>query len=109
RDGWHSARQRQARRDDRWPGDRVRVRHRTRSSRWAKPPPALRRPLPGGVRLAMVTIGGRSVSLGLWYDFRNPPQWAKPPAELYAHTFEHIRYAERLGFDSIWTSEHHFI
>lgn len=57
----------------------------------------------------MVTIGGRSVSLGLWYDFRNPPQWAKPPAELYAHTFEHIRYAERLGFDSIWTSEHHFI
>jgi len=55
------------------------------------------------------TIDGRDVSFGLWYDFRNPEEWRRPAAELYARTFEHIQYAERLGFDSIWTSEHHFI
>jgi probable F420-dependent oxidoreductase len=57
----------------------------------------------------MAVLGGREISLGLWYDFRNPEPWARPVAELYAQTFEHIRYAERLGFDAIWTSEHHFI
>ncbi|MCK9518161.1 MAG: LLM class flavin-dependent oxidoreductase [Dehalococcoidia bacterium] len=57
----------------------------------------------------MAVIGGREISFGLWYDFRNPEPWARPVEELYAQTFEHIRYAERLGFDAIWTSEHHFI
>ncbi|HEY4670101.1 MAG TPA: LLM class flavin-dependent oxidoreductase [Tepidiformaceae bacterium] len=56
-----------------------------------------------------VQIEGREVSFGVWYDFRNPPQWQRPAAELYARTLEHIEYAERLGFESIWTSEHHFI
>jgi probable F420-dependent oxidoreductase len=56
-----------------------------------------------------VQIAGRDISLGLWYDFRNPSQWARPAATLYAETLEHIAYAERLGFDNIWTSEHHFI
>jgi probable F420-dependent oxidoreductase len=49
------------------------------------------------------------VRLGLWYDFRNPPQWRRPLGELYAETFEQIRWAEQLGFDDIWLSEHHFI
>lgn len=56
-----------------------------------------------------VNIGGREISFGLWYDFRNPPQWARPAARLYAETLDHVTYAERLGFDNIWTSEHHFI
>ncbi|MEX0783825.1 MAG: LLM class flavin-dependent oxidoreductase [Dehalococcoidia bacterium] len=56
-----------------------------------------------------VEIGGRSIHFGLWYDFRNPPQWQRPVGELYARTLDHIVYAERLGFDTIWTSEHHFI
>ncbi|HEX6030520.1 MAG TPA: LLM class flavin-dependent oxidoreductase [Tepidiformaceae bacterium] len=54
-------------------------------------------------------IGGRQIHFGLWYDFRNPPQWNRPTEELYARTLDHIAYAERLGFDNIWTSEHHFI
>src|SRR3990172_3443088 len=55
------------------------------------------------------TIAGREISFGLWYDFRNPPQWRRDFAGLYAETLEHIEYAEQLGFDNIWTSEHHFI
>lgn len=46
---------------------------------------------------------------GLWYDFRNPARWAQPFDRLYAETLDHIAQAEALGFDDIWTSEHHFI
>jgi len=52
--------------------------------------------------------GRQAMRFGLWYDFRNPPQWAQPFDRLYAETLEHIAEAERLGFDDIWTSEHHF-
>ena len=57
----------------------------------------------------MTLIAGREINFGLWYDFRNPAPWTRPAAELYAQTLEHIAYAETLGFDTIWTSEHHFI
>jgi probable F420-dependent oxidoreductase len=56
-----------------------------------------------------IEIGGRRIRFGLWYDFRNPLQWRRPPADVYGRTLEHIRFAERLNFDDIWTSEHHFI
>ena len=56
-----------------------------------------------------VDVGGRGIRFGLWYDFRNPPAWRQPTSEVYAQTLDHIRFAERLGFDDIWTSEHHFI
>ncbi len=46
---------------------------------------------------------------GLWYDFRNPPAWRRSFADVYASTFEQIRQAEALGYDDIWTTEHHFI
>lgn len=55
------------------------------------------------------TIAGRPISFGIWYDFRNPPGSPRSWADLYASTLEHIRYAEQLGFDDIWTSEHHFV
>ena len=44
---------------------------------------------------------------GLWYDFRNPSGSGRTDAELYAETLEQIVYAEELGFDDIWLSEHH--
>jgi len=48
------------------------------------------------------------LKFGLWYHFRNPPQWAKPWDRLYADLLEQIEAAEALGYDSVWMSEHHF-
>jgi alkanesulfonate monooxygenase SsuD/methylene tetrahydromethanopterin reductase-like flavin-dependent oxidoreductase (luciferase family) len=50
----------------------------------------------------------RTVNFGLWYDFRNPLRWRVPFERLYAETFEQIAWAEQLGFDSVWLTEHHF-
>lgn len=44
---------------------------------------------------------------GLYYDFRNPPQWQRPFADLYCEIFEQIAWAEGHGFDNVWLSEHH--
>jgi probable F420-dependent oxidoreductase len=48
------------------------------------------------------------VRFGVWYHFRNPPRWSIPWDRLYSETLEHIVHAEELGYDSVWTSEHHF-
>ncbi len=50
-----------------------------------------------------------SPKFGLIYDFRNPPQWRKPWAEFYDELLDEIVYAEQLGYDHIWITEHHFI
>ncbi len=50
----------------------------------------------------------RQVNFGLWYDFRNPARWRVPFERLYAETLEQIRWAESIGFDSVWLTEHHF-
>ena len=41
-------------------------------------------------------------------DFRNPPQWRRPFPELYADLMAQVRYAELLGYDNVWLTEHHF-
>jgi probable F420-dependent oxidoreductase len=51
----------------------------------------------------------RSLRFGLWYDFRNPPQWPQDPTVLYRRTLESIVKAEELGWDDVWLSEHHFV
>lgn len=48
------------------------------------------------------------VRFGLWYDFRNPPQWEVPSADLYAHALDQIAWAETLGYGSIWLTQHSF-
>ncbi len=50
----------------------------------------------------------RKVNFGLWYDFRNPARWRVPFERLYAETLEQITWAESIGFDSVWLTEHHF-
>jgi alkanesulfonate monooxygenase SsuD/methylene tetrahydromethanopterin reductase-like flavin-dependent oxidoreductase (luciferase family) len=50
----------------------------------------------------------RRVNFGLWYDFRNPAPWAIPFETLYVQVLEQIVEAERLGFNSVWMTEHHF-
>ena len=47
------------------------------------------------------------MDFGVWYDFRNPPQWKRRWDELYEETLEQIRYVDSLGFHSVWLSEHH--
>ena len=54
-------------------------------------------------------LNQKEISFGLWYDFRNPPSSQRDNSEIYRKTLQHVSYAEELGFDNIWTSEHHFI
>lgn len=51
----------------------------------------------------------RPLRFGLWYDFRNPPPWRQDPALLYEGILAQIERAERLGWDDVWLSEHHFV
>jgi probable F420-dependent oxidoreductase len=51
----------------------------------------------------------RNIRFGLWYDFRNPPQWRQASDRLYGEILEQIAWAENHGFDDVWLSEHHFI
>lgn len=47
------------------------------------------------------------MNFGIWHDFRNPPRWHVPYAQLYAENLEQIAWAETLGYESVWLSEHH--
>ena len=51
--------------------------------------------------------GRARVDFGLWYDLRNPDS-ERSFERLYAETLEQIVWAESLGIDSVWLSEHHF-
>ena len=54
-------------------------------------------------------MSNKKLRFGLWYDFRNPPQWQRDNTELYHACFDQIVRAEEAGFDDIWLSEHHFL
>lgn len=45
---------------------------------------------------------------GLWYDLRNPAG-SKSFEHLYRESLEQIVWAESLGFESVWLTEHHFV
>ncbi|MBI3801929.1 MAG: LLM class flavin-dependent oxidoreductase, partial [Deltaproteobacteria bacterium] len=48
------------------------------------------------------------LSFGLWYAFRNPPQWRRSYQDIYAEIIDQIVWAEGIGYDDIWLTEHHF-
>ena len=50
----------------------------------------------------------RGLRFGLWYSLRNPAQWQRPYAEIYAETLKQIAWAETIGYDDVWLTEHHF-
>lgn len=47
------------------------------------------------------------MKFGIWHDFRNPPRWHRPYDVLYRENLEQITWAEQLGYESVWVSEHH--
>lgn len=47
------------------------------------------------------------MKFGIWYDFRNPEPWRQPWGHLYDALLEQISWADTLGFESVWLSEHH--
>jgi alkanesulfonate monooxygenase SsuD/methylene tetrahydromethanopterin reductase-like flavin-dependent oxidoreductase (luciferase family) len=51
----------------------------------------------------------KGLRFGLWYDFRNPVQWARDSSDLYQQVIDQVVRAEELGWDDAWLSEHHFI
>ncbi|MEX2236128.1 MAG: LLM class flavin-dependent oxidoreductase [Dehalococcoidia bacterium] len=51
---------------------------------------------------------GNAIRFGLWYDFRNPPQWRRPNRDFYSQVLDQISWAQGLGYDSVWLTEHHF-
>src|SRR5712692_11630763 len=52
---------------------------------------------------------GRKIRFGLWYDFRNPPEWWQASDRLYSEILDQIAWSESHGFGDVWLSEHHFI
>ena len=53
--------------------------------------------------------GKRKLSFGLWYDFRNPPQWRRTDKEVYDAIIDQVSWAETIGYDDVWLTEHHFV
>ena len=49
----------------------------------------------------------RQLTFGYLYDFRNPTQWHRAWADLYAETLEVIAWSESAGFKGAWLPEHH--
>ncbi len=56
----------------------------------------------------MVASTGKKLRFGLFTDFRNPLQWRRPFKDVYAEIIEQIAWAETIGYDDVWLSEHHF-
>jgi len=50
----------------------------------------------------------RPLRFGLWYSLRNPSEWHQPFQRLYADMLDQIRWAESIGYDDVWLTEHHF-
>jgi alkanesulfonate monooxygenase SsuD/methylene tetrahydromethanopterin reductase-like flavin-dependent oxidoreductase (luciferase family) len=50
------------------------------------------------------------VKFGYVMGFRNPRELSKlADADFYTAMFEQIEYLDQTGFDTIWTTEHHFV
>lgn len=45
---------------------------------------------------------------GFMEDFRNPVKWRRPWPEFYHAILDQVAHCEKLGFDHIWLTEHHF-
>ena len=50
------------------------------------------------------------IKFGYLLSFRNPAELSSiSDADFYSAMFEQVEYLDQAGFDSIWTTEHHFV
>jgi len=49
------------------------------------------------------------MEFGALMMFRNPQPWRRPIQDVYRDLLDLYVLAEKLGFDHLWTSEHHFL
>ncbi len=57
--------------------------------------------------MQLEVIVKNKLTFGYLYDFRNPEQWRRSWAELYAETLDIIAWSESAGFKGVWLPEHH--
>ena len=50
----------------------------------------------------------QALKFGLWYSFRNPGEWQTDYPALYRQHLDQISWAETIGYDDVWLTEHHF-
>ena len=50
----------------------------------------------------------QALKFGLWYSFRNPGEWQTDYPSLYRQHLDQISWAETIGYDDVWLTEHHF-
>ncbi|MFV0524409.1 MAG: LLM class flavin-dependent oxidoreductase [Acidimicrobiales bacterium] len=55
-----------------------------------------------------MTGPGPSLRFGVMYDCREHPEGPLDTTAVYRHTIDQATRADRLGFDHVWFSEHHF-
>lgn len=48
-----------------------------------------------------------TINFGYLYDFRNPAQWQRPSADVYAEILDVAAWSETVGFTGAWVPEHH--
>jgi alkanesulfonate monooxygenase SsuD/methylene tetrahydromethanopterin reductase-like flavin-dependent oxidoreductase (luciferase family) len=63
------------------------------------------------LRFAEIDVeGGIKVRFGIFYEQQLPKPWGEQDeARLFAEALEQVELADRLGFDVVWTAEHHFL
>lgn len=50
-----------------------------------------------------------AIDCGLLFPFRNPDFNQRPWVDVYREDLDLAAYSERLGFDHVWLTEHHFV
>ena len=53
-------------------------------------------------------MSSKKINLGVMFSFRNPRNWRRSFVDVYRDEIALAEYAEAIGYDTIWLTEHHF-